>query len=552
MMNYLCALIKERLVMTVHFQCPKCRKALAVRDEYAGRSGKCTCGAAVMVPKLAVTVVPIRTAAAAEDMIRFACKTCGKRIKVPSSRAGSQGKCPQCKNVISIPTSSDRSTVEQVSEPVVKPQAVAAGDIRVPCAMCNTVVHVPESSAGNLVECKKCGSFVEVPLPKGAVVAGGQSDAAAASEIKRAAPSTGRTVCPSCSKKLADDASVCVGCGIYVRSGRPILMTRGVDEDDLYDRAHTIISPLSWIIWYGIYPVYSEVLGKCRPWAIWAITAVTILISAWFLSYQYSDSPKMRSMKNLMLWAGKGEPDPEQIELMYEYTSYGDVEAFDSKKEALKATVQEDDLTLAALEALGPEDQCIGEFRASQLITYAFLHGGPLHLAGNLLFLLIFGSRVCSVIGNVLTPFLYLILAFGAGFTHLVMMGMQPPGAMLGASGAVMGMAGVYLVLFPIQKIYMAAWWRWGLLLGFRLSFNTFAVRGFWVVLFYICFDIVAVALSAETGTAHWAHIGGLLWGIGAGLVLLMSRATYSGSDILSLTFGKYAWRLIGTPVNRI
>jgi membrane associated rhomboid family serine protease len=466
------------------------------------------------------------------------------------SRAGQQGKCPQCKNIITIPTTSDRSVVEQTGLPVVKPQPIPAGIIRIQCLMCNTAMEVPASSAGNLIECRQCGSFVEVPLPKGVVAAVGHSDAAE-TERKHAAACTGLTVCPSCNKMLADGASVCVGCGIYVRNGRPILMTRGVDEDDLHDRAETIIGPLSWIIPAGIYPVYSEVLGKCRPYAIWAIAAITIVISAWFYAYQYSDSPKMKSMKNLMLWAGKGRPEPQQIELMYAFTSYGDAKAFEAKKEELKAKVPQEELDLAALNELSPDEKCIGEFRFFQLITHAFLHGGPLHIAGNLLFLLIFGSRVCSVIGNIWTPILYIILAIGAGFTHLVMSGLQPPGACLGASGAVMGMAGVYLVLFPIQKIYMAAWWRWGLFVGFRLSFNTFAVRGFWVVLFYICFDIVAVVLATESNTAHWAHIGGLGWGIGAGLILLMSRLVYSGSDVLSLIFGKYAWRLIGTPANR-
>jgi membrane associated rhomboid family serine protease len=297
--------------------------------------------------------------------------------------------------------------------------------------------------------------------------------------------------------------------------------------------------------------VYSEVLGKCRPWAIWAITAITIVISTWFYAYEFRDSPKMRSMKNLMLWVGKAKPNPERIEMMYQFTNYGDAKAFETKKEELKATVKKHDLTLTALNALSPEEKCIGEFRPYQLITHAFLHGGPLHIAGNMLFLLIFGSRVCSVIGNIWTPILYLVLAIGSGFTHMVMSGLGQPTPSLGASGAVMGMAGVYLVLFPIQKIYMAAWWRWGLFLGFRLSFSTFAVRGFWVVLFYICFDIVAVVLGRHLGVANWAHIGGLLWGIGAGLILLMCRATYSGSDILSLILGKYAWRLIGTPANR-
>ena len=60
----------------------------------------------------------------------------------------------------------------------------------------------------------------------------------------------------------------------------------------------------------------------------------------------------------------------------------------------------------------------------------------------------------------------------------------------------------------------MVGWIRWGLITGFHLSFKCFAVRGFWVVLLYIMFDIVAVSLTMDDGTAHWAHIGGLVWGI--------------------------------------
>ena len=123
---------------------------------------------------------------------------------------------------------------------------------------------------------------------------------------------------------------------------------------------------------------------------------------------------------------------------------------------------------------------------------------------------------------------------------------------MLGASGAVMGMAGAYLLLFPIHKVYMVIWMRWGFLAGFHLSFKCFALRGFWVVLFYIIFDVIAVSLTVEDGTAHWAHIGGLIAGFVIAFALLAGRLVYSRSDVLSLVLGKYAWRIIGTPADRL
>jgi membrane associated rhomboid family serine protease len=359
-------------------------------------------------------------------------------------------------------------------------------------------------------------------------------------------------ICPSCEAKLADDATVCTSCGIYVESGRPILMTRGADADEVDEKAHRVVKAVSWLIPFGIYPVYSEAMGRHRPYATWGIAAVTVLVSIWFLVLQFSGSTRMRSAKNLMLWGGNARADPQRIHLLYEYTNYGDARAFYAKREDLSATTPEEELDAAALKELTPEQRCFGQYRHTQLITHAFLHGGILHLAGNMLFLLVFGSRVNAAIGNILTRVLYPILAIAAALTHLATMGTQPPTAMLGASGAVMGLAGTYLLLCPIHKIHMVIWMRWGLLLGFRLSYKCFAMRGFWVVLFYITFDIIAVSLMMTTGTAHWAHIGGLAWGIALAFVLLAARIAYSRSDVLSLVLGKHAWPIIGSPHSRM
>ena len=100
----------------------------------------------------------------------------------------------------------------------------------------------------------------------------------------------------------------------------------------------------------------------------------------------------------------------------------------------------------------------------------------------------------------------------------------------------------------PIHRVYLTAWMRWGLFAGFHLSFKFFAVRGFWVVLFYIFFDVLAVVLVLKSNTAHWAHIGGLICGMSAAVILLVGRSAHSRTDALSLIFGKYAWPLLGSP----
>jgi membrane associated rhomboid family serine protease len=95
----------------------------------------------------------------------------------------------------------------------------------------------------------------------------------------------------------------------------------------------------------------------------------------------------------------------------------------------------------------------------------------------------------------------------------------------------------------------MAVWWRWGLVQLFRLSVKLFAVRGFWVVLFYIAFDVVYTAFGLEDDVAHSAHLGGFLAGVGLGLVLLVSRAVNArGTDMVSAILGRHAWALVGRP----
>jgi membrane associated rhomboid family serine protease/DNA-directed RNA polymerase subunit RPC12/RpoP len=510
----------------IEFRCKNCDQKLNVKDEHIGKRVKCPkCGIVGVVPDDSTT-------------IKFHCKNCGKGIRVPQIYAGKKGKCPKCKNIVIIPGFESLSAVDSHTDSPRRPPPAPASMVSFQCPMCDDKMQAPGSARGKLLECPNCGSFAEVPGKNEITTDPGRQ------EVR----STGIVACPSCEKKLADDATVCINCGIYVGSGRPILTARGVDEDDLYTRSHKVIRAISWIAPIGVYPVYSEAMGKHKPYTTWTIAAVTIVISIVYLGFELSGSAKMRSLKNLMLWAGKAQPDKERIEGFYEHTNYGDKQAFLAQREALKDIVPSDELNRAALYELKPEQQCFGRFRLTQLISHAFLHGGLFHLVGNMLFLMVLGSRVNSVIGNIPMIILYPVLAVAAALTHFLSVTSQPPTPMLGASGAVMGLAGVYLLLFPIHRIYLTAWTRWGWPVGFHLSFRFFALRGFWVVLFYIMFDVIAVSLVVETGTAHWAHIGGFMWGIVICVILLVSRLGYSRSDVISLVLGKYAWPLIGSP----
>ncbi len=184
-------------------------------------------------------------------------------------------------------------------------------------------------------------------------------------------------------------------------------------------------------------------------------------------------------------------------------------------------------------------------FRWYQLITHAFLHADLIHLAGNMLFLLVFGTRVNALIGNIATAVLYPLLAVGSALVHLYFDGV----GLLGASGAIMGLAGVYLMFFPLNTVWMTGWIRWGLIGGFHLSYRVWAMRGFWVVLFYIAFDVLYTWLGTEDGVAHWAHLGGFGLGMVLALLLMVTRLVDArGGDLLSILLGRHAWAIVGRP----
>jgi membrane associated rhomboid family serine protease len=162
---------------------------------------------------------------------------------------------------------------------------------------------------------------------------------------------------------------------------------------------------------------------------------------------------------------------------------------------------------------------------------------------------LVFGGRVNALLGNIATLILYPLLAAGAAGIYL-RMGHPPPGVpMLGASGAIMGLAGMYLILFPVHLVYCGMWLRIWLRFRTWLFMKIFVLRGFWVLLIYFGYDALMAALDVRSGTAHWAHIGGFVIGVMIALVLLVSRMIYcGGGDLLSVMLGKYAWSLIGRP----
>jgi membrane associated rhomboid family serine protease len=167
------------------------------------------------------------------------------------------------------------------------------------------------------------------------------------------------------------------------------------------------------------------------------------------------------------------------------------------------------------------------------VITAMFLHGGWLHLAGNLLFLFVFGNNVEDRLGRVRYLLFYLTCGVVAtyGFS-LPFASSDTP--LVGASGAIAGVLGAYLVLFPRARV-------WSLLTFFfflPVRLPAWVVLVSWFVLQYLY--TTGAGLSESTGTAYLAHVIGFL--VGAALVWRLRR-TGRPRDLPEPRWGPYAQR---------
>jgi membrane associated rhomboid family serine protease len=151
------------------------------------------------------------------------------------------------------------------------------------------------------------------------------------------------------------------------------------------------------------------------------------------------------------------------------------------------------------------------------LFTSMFLHGGLLHLGGNMLFLWIFGDNLEDEMGHL--PFLlfYLATGVGAGLIH-VLSAPYSPVPTVGASGAIAGVMGGYLLLFPRAKV--------DILLILIVFFRIFTVPA-WIMLgAWLGFQFIG-SLGADPeagGVAYWAHTGGFACGVILALPLWLRR----------------------------
>lgn len=147
------------------------------------------------------------------------------------------------------------------------------------------------------------------------------------------------------------------------------------------------------------------------------------------------------------------------------------------------------------------------------LITSMFLHGGLMHIIGNMLFLWIFGDNIEAIIGSTMFLTFYILGGLFASGAHIIT---DPHSVIptIGASGAISAVMGAYMVMFPKSRVKMI----------FIIFFKKFHIPAFLFLVFWFLQQIFSgmttIGGAQSGGVAWWAHIGGFVFGIVVGLIL--------------------------------
>ncbi len=148
-----------------------------------------------------------------------------------------------------------------------------------------------------------------------------------------------------------------------------------------------------------------------------------------------------------------------------------------------------------------------------RLLTYMFIHGNAWHLFGNMVFLFVFGDNVEDALGHVRFILFYLMCGVAAAVVHSVVT-VSPDVPLIGASGAIAGVIGAYVMLHPNIRIWVL--FPVPVLSFLPLRFSAGFVIGVWIV-----YQIASAIFLTGEATAWWAHVGGFFAGV---LLIIIMR----------------------------
>ncbi|MCB1307890.1 MAG: rhomboid family intramembrane serine protease [Leptospiraceae bacterium] len=156
------------------------------------------------------------------------------------------------------------------------------------------------------------------------------------------------------------------------------------------------------------------------------------------------------------------------------------------------------------------------------LVLVYFIHNDLFHLIGNVLFLWTFGNAINCRLGNLRFVVVFFTLGILSSMIHLIIDGSPA----IGASGAISGIVGMFLFLFPrndIECIFILPW--------FSPIIRKFSVPGMYLIVFWFVYDLIGYFISSAP-IAYMAHIGGMLCGFLLALILVkMGWITFWQSD---------------------
>jgi membrane associated rhomboid family serine protease len=157
--------------------------------------------------------------------------------------------------------------------------------------------------------------------------------------------------------------------------------------------------------------------------------------------------------------------------------------------------------------------------RLYTLFTSMFMHGGILHLVGNMLYLYIFGDNIEDAFGHGRYFAFYFICGIAASAMHIVSIAtteeIRIPA--IGASGAISGVLGAYLLLYPRARVLTLVLYGW----AYVARIPSIFFIGFWFV-----YQLLLGFLPQSGGVAYWAHIGGFIAGMALALILRRRKGT--------------------------
>lgn len=235
-------------------------------------------------------------------------------------------------------------------------------------------------------------------------------------------------------------------------------------------------------------PYSVDVPMERMPLANWVLISVTTLISLGIITSTWRGDLRRDELKR--------EIDPQTVKRLESAKDAADVERIVEEEIARRS---------APPLALIPR-----YFSVVQLITHQFVHDGFIHLIGNMLFLFVFGNAVNAKLGHAVFLISYLLLGAIGGVAWLIFGNGLP---MIGASGAIMGIVGIFVVLFPRNDVTILVFWRGG---------GSFELSAFWVVGIYFIFDLLGT-INAGQGIAYVAHLAGEIFGMAVGIGLVVS-----------------------------